>query len=403
VTWKTLIAQAVFAVLVISSASSVALADTKVGVVIPLSGLTSQVGNKVKMAYELAEQEINSAGGVAGQPLKFVFADHQGKPDVGAREAERLVEQEGVVALTGSYESGVTLAVAQVAERRHIPYLVPYSAANLITESGLKYTFRTRPPSRLWVDAMFKFLQATAKRSGKSIDKIAILAEDGAYGQGTSNDIKKLADQYGSKVVASETFHGGAQDLTAQISKIKAAGADAVLAASYLNDTMKALQTMALLQFERPYLTLGTGEVDGGFFQLGDLAENQVGTTAWLPDIKLKGAADLEKRFKDKYSIDVNDDIAYAYAASYVYKEAVEVNKSADPQGVRDVLASHTFTSEQANLVPRAGGDLKFDENGQANTIVLIAQAQGGKWITVWPEAIASQSAKLGQWLPGNR
>jgi branched-chain amino acid transport system substrate-binding protein len=391
------------AVVALYATSSAALADTKVGVVIPLSGLTSQIGNKVKMAYELAEQEINAAGGVAGEKLKFVFADHQGKPDIGAREAERLVEQEGVVALTGSYESGVTLAVAQVAERRHIPYLVPYSAANLITESGLKYTFRTRPPSRLWVDAMYKFLTATAKSSGKSIDKIGILAEDGAYGQGTSADIKKLGEQAGKKIVATETFHGGAQDLTAQISKIKAAGADAILAASYLNDTMKALQTMALLQYKRPYLTIGTGEVDAGFFQLGDLAENQVGTTAWLPDIKLKGAAEFGQRFKAKYGIDVNDDIAYAYAAAYVYKEAVGVNKSADPQGVRNVLASHTFTSEQANLVPRVGGNLKFDEKGQANTVILVAQAQGGKWVTVWPEDIASQSAKTGQWLPGNR
>jgi len=401
--WKNRPSLGLCAVFALWAASSSAFADTKVGVVVPLSGLTSQIGNKVKMAYELAEQEINAAGGVAGQKLKFVFADHQGKPDIGAREAERLVEQEGVVALTGSYESGVTLAVAQVAERRRIPYLVPYSASNLITESGLKYTFRTRPPSRLWVDAMYKFLETAAKQSGKSIDKIAILAEDGAYGQGTSGDIKKLAEQYGKQVVATETFHGGAQDLTAQISKIKAAGADAIMAASYLNDTMKALQTMALLQYRRPYLTVGTGEVDAGFFQLGGLAENQVGTTAWLPDIKLKGATEFGQRFKAKYGIDVNDDIAYAYAAAYVYQEAITVNKSADPQGVRNVLSSHTFTSEQANLVPRVGGDLKFDEKGQANTMILVAQAQDGKWVTVWPEAIGSRPAKFGQWLPGNR
>lgn len=402
--WKNLLVRALGGAFVLSAVSSTAaFADTKVGVVIPLSGLTSQIGAKVKMAYEFAEQQINAAGGVNGEPLKFVFADHQGKPDVGAREAERLVEQEKVSALTGSYESGVTLAVAQVAERRHIPYLVPYSAANLITESGLKYTFRTRPPSRLWVDAMYNYLDAAAKQSGKSIEKIAILAEDGAYGQGTSADIKKLAEKHGKQVVATETFHGGAQDMTAQISKIKAAGADAILAASYLNDTMKALQTMALLQFKRPYLTIGTGEVDAGFFQLGDLAENQVGTTAWLPDIKLKGAAEFGKEFKAKYNIDVNDDIAYAYAAAYVYKEAVEVNKSADPQGVRDTLASHTFVSEQANLVPRDGGNLKFDEKGQANTVILVAQAQDGKWVTVWPEGIAGQTAKLGQWVPGNR
>lgn len=378
-------------------------APTKVGVVIPLSGLTSQVGEKVKAGYLLAEQEINQAGGINGEPLQFVFADHQGKPDIGAREAERLIEQEKVVALTGSYESGVTLAVAQVAERRRIPYLVPYSASNRITESGLKYTFRTRPPSRLWVDAMYKYLDAAAKQSGKSIDKIGILAEDGAYGQGTSEDIKQLAAQYGKQIVATETFRGGAQDLTAQVSKIKAAGADAVLAASYLNDTMKALQTLSLLQYKRPYMTLGTGEVDAGFFQLGELAEGQVGTTAWLPDIKLKGAAELGQRIKEKFKVDINDDVAYAYAAAYVFKEAVEVKKSTNPQTVRDVLASHTFVSEQANLVPRAGGNLKFDEKGQANTVILVAQAQGGKWVTIWPESVASQSPKLGQWVPGNR
>jgi branched-chain amino acid transport system substrate-binding protein len=394
-------AAAVAALCVWTAAASAAPA--RIGVVIPLSGLTAQVGEKVKAAYTLAEQEINQAGGINGEPLQFVYADSQGKPDIGAREAERLVAEEKVVALTGSYESGVTLAVAQVAERRRVPYLVPYSASNRITESGLKYTFRTRPPSRLWVDAMYRYLDAVSKQTGTSIQRIAILAEDGAYGQGTSEDIRQLATQYGKQVVAAETFRGGAQDLTAQASKIRAANADAVLAASYLNDTMKALQTMNLLQFRRPYMTLGTGQVDAGFFQLGALAEGVVGTTAWLPDVKLPGAADLGQKFKARFNLDVNDDMAYAYAAAYVYKEAAEVKKSSDPQTVRDVLASHTFVSDQANLVPRVGGNLKFDEKGQANTVILVAQAQGGRWVTVWPDAVASRPAVPGPWVPGNR
>ncbi len=53
--------------------------------------------------------------------------------------------------------------------------------------------------------------------------------------------------------------------------------------------------------------------------------------------------------------------------------------------------------------MPRDGGNLKFDEKGQANTVILVAQAQDGKWVTVWPEGIAGQTAKLGQWVPGNR
>ena len=388
---------------VLSWYATTAEAVVKVGVVIPLSGLTSQIGDKVKAAYTLAQNEINAAGGINGEPLQFVFADHQGEPDIGAREAERLIEQDKVQALTGSYESGVTLAVAQVAERHKIPYLVPYSAADRITESGFKYTFRTRPPSRVWVDAMFEYLATTAAQSGKPFNKVAILSEDGAYGQGIVEDIKQSAAAHGKQIVDSETFHGGAQDLTAQISKIRASGADAVLAASYLDDTMKAVQTMNMLQFRRPYMTIGTGQVDAGFFQLGALAENQVGTTAWLPDMKVAGAADFARRVKDALKIDANDDVAYAYSAAYVYKEAAEVSKSAAPEAVRQALATHTFTSARANLVPHQGSYLKFDAKGQANTIILVAQTQGGKWVTVWPASLAGASNKLGQWVPGNR
>jgi branched-chain amino acid transport system substrate-binding protein len=389
--------------LALSWYAAAAQAVIKVGVVIPLSGLTSQIGDKVKAAYTLAQDEINAKGGINGEPLQFVFADHQGKPDVGAREAERLIQQDKVQALTGSYESGVTLAVAQVAERRKIPYIVPYSAADRITESGFKYTFRTRPPSRVWVEAMFDYLAGAAKQSGKPIDKIAILAEDGAYGQGIVENIKQSAAAHGKQIVDTETFHSGAQDLTAQISKIRASGADAILAASYLNDTMKALQTLNMLKFRRPYMTIGTGQVDAGFFQLGPLAENAVGTTAWLPDVKVPEAAEFAARVKDKLKLDANDDIAYAYSAAYLYKEAVEAGKSAEPETVRQTLATHTFTSERANLVPHEGKYLKFDAKGQANTVILTAQAQGGKWVTVWPSSLAGASNQLGQWVPGNR
>ncbi|ABE36740.1 receptor ligand binding region family protein [Paraburkholderia xenovorans LB400] len=390
-------------VLTLACYAAAAEAVVKVGVVIPLSGMTSQIGDKVKAAYSLAQQEINAAGGINGEPLQFVFADHQGKPDVGAREAERLIEQDKVQALTGSYESGVTLAVAQVAERRKVPYLVPYSAADRITESGFRYTFRTRPPSRVWVDTMFDYLASAAAQSGKPFNTVAILSEDGAYGQGIVEDIRQSAAAHHKQIVDVETFHGGAQDLTAQISKIRASGADAILAASYLNDTMKAVQTMNMLQFRRPYMTIGTGEIDAGFFQLGPLAENQVGTTAWLPDIKVPGAADFAARVKNALKIDANDDVAYAYSSAYVYKEAVEAGKSAAPEAVRQALATHTFTSARANLVPHQGAYLKFDAKGQANTVILAAQAQGGRWVTVWPAALAGASNRLGQWVPGNR
>ncbi|MBU8918847.1 ABC transporter substrate-binding protein [Neobacillus sp. 114] len=372
----------------------------KVGVVIPLSGPSSQIGEQVKKGYELALEKINASGGVKalnGAKLEFVYADHTGKPDVGAREAQRLVNDEKVVMLTGSYESGVTMAVAQAAERMGVPYLVPYSAGNIITESGFKNTFRTRPPSKVWVETQYEFLKYLNDNFSKNITKVASLWEDGAWGQGTGTDIKEIGKKYGLDIVADVSFRSGSQDLSTQLTKIKSSGANAILAASYLNDTMKAQQTMASLNFQRPYLSIGTTEVHDDFFQLGKLAEGQVGSTAWLPDIS-EIAKKVGEEFQAKFGNAMNDDAAYAYSASYIIHEALEKSASIDSKQLRDTFATTEFTSPDANIIPTKEGKIKFNEKGQADALIMIGQAQEGKWVTIWPEKYASKKFVDSQW-----
>jgi branched-chain amino acid transport system substrate-binding protein len=372
----------------------------KIGVVIPLSGPSAQIGEQVKRGYDLASEKINASGGVkafGGAKIEFVYSDHTGQPDVGAREAQRLLKDEKVVMLTGSYESGVTMAVAQASERLGVPYLVPYSAGNIITESGFKYTFRTRPPSKVWVETQFNFLKYLNKEKGKNIKKVAALWEDGAWGQGTVKDIKVIGEKQGMEVVADVSFRSGSQDLSTQLTKVKASGADAIIAASYLNDTMKAQQTMASLNYKRPYISIGTTEVHDNFFQLGDLAEGQVGSTAWLPDISEK-AAEVGKEFEAKFGNPMNDDAAYAYSAAYIILEALEKSGSIDKSKLTETFKSTEFTSPDANIIPTKEGKITFNENGQADALIMIAQAQKGKWVTVWPSDYASKEFIDSQW-----
>src|SRR5260370_22478352 len=89
----------------------------KVGVVTPLSGTYAQIGKQVRWGAELAVKEINAAGGVNGRSFELIFEDEEANPPVAVRKAEKLLLQDKVDLLTGTVNTGSTLAVGQVAER----------------------------------------------------------------------------------------------------------------------------------------------------------------------------------------------------------------------------------------------------------------------------------------------
>src|SRR5438445_3430997 len=91
----------------------------KVGVVTPLSGSYAPIGKQVRWGAELAVKEINAAGGVAGRPFELLFEDEEANPPIAVRKSEKLLQQDKVDLLTGTVNSGSTLAVGQVAERNN--------------------------------------------------------------------------------------------------------------------------------------------------------------------------------------------------------------------------------------------------------------------------------------------
>lgn len=118
----------------------------RIGIIEPFTGSQAVQGETVKRAYEFVAKEINDAGGIkslGGAKIELVFADHQGKNEVGMSETERLITQEKVSAVMGACSSGVVMAATQVTERMQVPFVVDVPAGDKITERGFKYVFRT--------------------------------------------------------------------------------------------------------------------------------------------------------------------------------------------------------------------------------------------------------------------
>src|SRR5271170_2805970 len=155
----------------------------KIGVIYPLTGNAASAGQSAKDALNLAAEIVNTAhpelknlplGATSGLPnlggakIELDEADHQGNPQVGQQQTIRLITQDHVAAIIGSYHSSVTLVATAVAERQAVPFLVADSVAANITTRGFKFTFRTTPIAPDFGKAYAEFINAV-KKSGTKV------------------------------------------------------------------------------------------------------------------------------------------------------------------------------------------------------------------------------------------
>ena len=170
----------------------------KIGNIIPLSGPSASVGQQGKNAREMAVEEINAAGGIkslGGAKLEMLYADSESKPEKGVSEAERLINTEKVNVLTGCWNSAVTYPTTAVAERYGVPFIVPVSVSDKITEQGFKNVFRIAAKDSWWTRDQFSFLKDMQTEFNTPVKKLAFVYENGDWGKGMASQWKKLAEK----------------------------------------------------------------------------------------------------------------------------------------------------------------------------------------------------------------
>src|SRR5437868_11685618 len=218
-----------------AAAVSVALAGqacaqdktVKIGAVFPLSGTASSAGTLAKAALEVAMDIINNAhpelgnfplaknaglAGLGGAKVEVVFADNQGSPATGQNQALRLITEEKVVALTGAYQSGITLTTSAIAEKYGIPYVNSESVAANLTERGFKWFFRTTPIATDFAKAYVDFL-ADIKAQGAKTDAIALVHDNTEYGTSVANTISAAFKEKGQAIAVDVAYPVNATDV----------------------------------------------------------------------------------------------------------------------------------------------------------------------------------------------
>src|SRR5712672_4452292 len=373
----------------------------KIGALFPLSGNAASAGVHAKAAIEVAIDIINNAhpelgdfplaknaglAGHGGAKVEVVFADNQGSPATGQNQALRLITEEKVVALTGAYQSGITLTASAIAEKYGIPFVNGESVAANLTERGFKWFFRVTPVASDFAKIYLEFLKEM-KAGGQKVDNIALVHENTEYGTSVANVITGLFKENGLPIAQDISYSANTTDVQSQVLQLKDKKPDVVIMISYASDAILYAKTMQALDYKPPLMmadnagysdpsTLKTaGKLVQGVFNRSSFSIGPPGSPTFL----------INEMYKKRSGDDLDDTAARMMQGFFVLCDAIDRAGSTEPAKIQAALKATDLKPDQ--LIMGYKG-VKFDDKGQ-NVLAsgLVIQLQDGEnYVPVWPK-----------------
>ena len=372
---------AISSVLLGSSIAIAADGPIKIGVVTPLSGTYTPIGQQVKMGLELATKEVNAAGGIMGRKVELIFEDEEANPAVATQKAEKLFQVSNVDFLTGTVNSGSTLAVGPLAERNNKLIATTVSFADSITSDKCSpNVFRVNARAGMQSAALAAWL---AKEKPNA--NVFYIGPDYEMGRSTVSAFKKAAEEKGAKSVGEIFAPLDNKDYSPYFGQVRAAKPNVIYTSVAGNDTVRLLTQMSEYGVNKGVTLVGaSGTVTSqNIAATGSAAEGYVtgvgySAKADTPANK-KFLAAFQAEFKTQPDLYGTD----SYGLIYFYKAAVEKAKSTETDKVRAAMKDLEWSTPQGMKKMRGGDHQAMQEmyavkieGGQFNVISRVPAEQ---------------------------
>ena len=381
--------------------------EIRIGVLYPLTGSVAKAGADVLAAVKTAQDVVNnrhdldfplaqSEGlpNLHGAKIRLIVADHQGKPELGRAEAERLITQEKVVALYGAYHSSVTAAASNVAERLQIPYVTGESSSPKLHTRGFKWFFRTGPHDGHYTKVMFDFMRDLQTKLGITIKTAGIMHEDTQFGVDSARVQVELAKRDGIEVTSKIAYRSKTTSLISEVQTLKASDPDVFLPTSYTNDAMLFVRTAKELDYNpKLFIAQNAGYNDPTFREtMGKDAEGIISRGPFALDMadKIPLIKDLDRLYKKHANgRTIYDPPVRSFTGALVLMDAINRAGSTDPEKIRVAL---TETNIPASQLTMPWQNIKFGPDGQNNGVgAVLIQLQGGTYYSIYPFEVAAR------------
>jgi branched-chain amino acid transport system substrate-binding protein len=362
----------------------------KVGVLLPRSGAQAGIGQDCFRGVELTNPILKDIG--LGE-LAFMNADTETNVEVARSRAEKLIA-DGAQLLMGAFDSGQSTAIAQVAEQKGIPFVINIAAAPPITEQGYKFVFRNFPTAPMILGDAFQNQKEIFEAAGKTPTSVVFMHVNDTFGTSMAQAIPNVLPKFNMPYTIKETiaYDATARDLSVEIAKAKATGADALLVVSRLNDAILLTREMVKQRWTpMGVLSMGPGWYEDQYLKtLGKLGDGPLSFVPWYdPNKKLSKA--LEAALTKKYpEINLNTNHIYTFEALLVAADAHKRAGSADPKALADAIRATNITDNVST-----GPGISFNAKGQNDKLKNAAiQNRGGKLVTVAPKGATNATAE---------
>ena len=343
----------------------------KIGVVTPLSGTYAGIGQQVKWGLELATKEVNAAGGIMGRQVELTFEDEEANPSVAVQKADKLFQVGKVDFLTGTVNSGSTLAVGQVAERAGKLIATTVSFADSITgEKCSPNVYRVNARAGQQSAALAVWLSKERPKA-----QVFYLGPDYEMGRSTVAAFKSSAEKVGASSTGEIFAPLDSKDYTQYFGQLRAAKPQVLYTSVAGNDTVRLftqLQEFGLLNNLTVVGASGTVTAQN-IGAIGKAAEGFVTGVGYSAEIDTPENKKFVAAFRAANQADPDLYGADSYGMIYAYKAAVEKAKSTDTDKVRAAFADLKWSTPQGEKTLRAG-------DHQAVQTMYVVRVTGGKF-----------------------
>jgi ABC-type branched-subunit amino acid transport system substrate-binding protein len=375
----------------------------RIGGVGPLSAPGTVVGGiAMQFAMNLAVQDVNEAGGVLGKPLELIFADTEGLPERGGAAVERLITENGVVAVTGEYHSAVGLVELEVCHEYGIPCLFSETWSDKITESGYMEVFRIAPASSMNSRAMADWYAAVG------VENPVIIAENTDYGIGQAESDMAFMEEVGISIDEDRVFYVelGTEDYLPILTRIQAMDPppDAIRVAVTGESSYNLEQQMTEIGLAPTEETIGTANqvaIQPEFWESVPNGAYYVFSLVGLPPSLYN---DITERVAEAYKAQFDSDppsyALEAYDSIWILADAIERAGTTESEALIAALEEtdinlaqgrYWFKYTSDNPVPDDGSVPAYMWHQWPDPAVLLIQyfEPGQDWkdaAVIWPE-----------------
>lgn len=353
----------------------------KIGIDQPLTGPVAASGSYIVDGAKIAADQINAEGGVLGKHIQLLIEDNRSNPTAAVEAAQKLITEDKAPVLMGAWSSTYTLAIMPLLLRYQVPMLVETSSSDKITRSNNPWIFRIAPDSQMQADAFAKYLPKF------HVKKAAFLVVNNDWGLGNYKTFADLLEKDHVSIVSKELMSPNDQDMSAQLSKIKASGADSLFVVTEVEQLALVLKQAHTMQLPQKIISASaSSSPDQIIEEAGPAASDGVYSivcfTPWFesnwPNKKL--AKDFVAEWKKRGYVFAGITEGFrGYDGIQVIAAAIKKAGKADPKAIQQAFWQVQVPGVNATYKFAKVGSPGEDDSAQSNANVYLIEMKGGK------------------------